>query len=214
MTSLLFFLWACDTPETVPGFEPVAAASSVALPYYDSPDFTPRWLSHVPDSFHRIGAFSLTDQHGEAVTQETIRGRPVVASFFFTSCGGICPDLTASMARVDEAAPDQVVLLSHSVTPDKDTVPVLRGFAKKHGITSDRWHLLTGSREVIYALGREGYFVEQGAGLGRGPDDFLHAESLVLVDADGHLRGVYNGLNATAVDQLIEDLDLLAKSSP
>lgn len=210
MITLSLLLFACSPQAGPPVVEAPVAVVVDALPYYDSPEFTPRWHAGAPDGFHRVAPFSLTNQLGATIDSAVVAGHPVVASFFFTSCGGICPELTENMARIDAAAPPAVVLLSHSVTPDKDTVAVLRGFARKHEVDSSRWHFLTGPRDEIYTLGRQSYFVEENLGEPKGPDDFLHTENIVLVDGEGHIRGVYNGLNKTAVDTLIQDLATLA----
>ncbi|MEO0600599.1 MAG: SCO family protein [Myxococcota bacterium] len=186
------------------------------LPYYATREFTPQWFATAPDSFHRIPTFALTNQHGREVTEADVAGRVTVASFFFTRCGGICPKLTASLKQVESAFAhdERVVMMSHSVMPSEDTVPVLRAFANRHDITSDRWHLLTGDRTQIYRLGREAYFAEEDLGLPADPDAFLHTENVVLVDGDGHLRGIYNGLNTTAVRQLVADVRTLLVELP
>lgn len=204
--SLMWFAMACGTP-----------SDPETLPYYATREFTPQWLTTVPDDFHRIPAFTLTNQLGREITEADMVGRVTVASFFFTRCGGICPKLTASLKQVDSAFAndERVVLLSHSVMPSEDRVPVLRTFAERHDITSERWHLLTGDRAQIYRLGREAYFAEEDLGLPVDPNAFLHTENVVLVDGDRHVRGIYNGLNATAVRQLVADArTLLTSSSP
>lgn len=202
---MLGALWGCAT-------SPVDAATE-ALPYYQERTFTPHWMARtdVPESFHRIGEFTLTDQHSEEITQAVMDDRITVASFFFTQCGGICPKLTRSLKTVDAALPrEDVVLLTHSVMPSSDTVPALKRFVAKYEIDSDRWHVLTGDRSTIYHLGRHGYFAEEDLGEERDDDDFLHTENLVLVDGDRRLRGIYNGLNATSVQQLVDDATQLA----
>lgn len=102
-------------------------------------------------------------------------------------------------------------MISHSVTPQKDSIEVLKEYAKNKGVISGKWHLLTGKRSMIYALGRKDYFVEEDLGLEKKEEDFIHTENFVLVDHDGHIRGLYNGLNKSSVAQLIEDIRLLKK---
>lgn len=183
------------------------------LPYFDSPEFTPRWLAddEVPEDFHRVPPFALTDQHGAGIDASVLDGKVTVADFFFASCSGVCPKLRDSMVEVDEAFPADadLVLLSHSVTPGKDTVEVLRDYADKHSIDSPRWHLLTGERQQIYDLARHAYFAEDDRGVERGPDDFLHTENIVLLDRKRRVRGVYAGVNKAAVRQLIADAKTL-----
>lgn len=201
----LLLLAACGTP--------ASESPSDALPFYDSPEFTPRWLkpAEVPEDFHHVPPFSLTDQHGATITEKHLDGNIAVVDFFFTSCPGICPMLTKNMALVDASLPDDapVVFLSHSVTPTDDTVEVLQQFAEAKGVTSARWHLLTGDRDVIYHLGRSVYYAEEDLGVSKSPDDFLHTENMLLLDRKRRLRGIYNGLNKTSIRQLIGDAKLL-----
>ena len=105
----------------------------------------------------------------------------------------------------------EVLLISHSVTPNQDSVEVLKEYANAKGVVSGKWHLVTGNRSEIYRLGRENYFVEEDLGLDKKEDDFIHTENFVLIDFDGHIRGIYNGLNKTSVNQLIADIRQLKK---
>jgi len=102
-------------------------------------------------------------------------------------------------------------LLSHSATPNIDSVSVLKAYADEKGVLADKWHLVTGDRNEIYALGRKQYFVEEDLGLTREADDFLHTENFVLIDKDRHIRGIYNGLNRTSINQLIGDIRTLQR---
>ncbi|MFY0591093.1 SCO family protein [Roseivirga sp.] len=185
-----------------------------ALPYYQEATFTPQWLdksSPVLDSFHKIPAFSLTNQLGEVVTEKTLEGKIYVTDFFFTTCPGICPKMTTNMQLVQAAFTDDedVMLLSHSVTPETDSVSVLKSYAERNGINANKWQLLTGDRQAIYDLGRKSYFVEEDLGLEKTEDEFLHTENFVLIDQNRHIRGIYNGLNKVSVAQLIADINTL-----
>jgi protein SCO1/2 len=178
--------------------------------------FTPKWLtpnSDEVDAFHRIADFSLTNQNGQTITQNTFDNTIYVTDFFFTFCSGICPKMTDNMGLVQEAFKDDnsVLLLSHSVTPKHDTPAILQEYAVAKGVIKDKWHLVTGDRDQIYNLGRSSYFVEEDLGLEKGPDDFLHTENFVLVDANKNIRGIYNGLNKTAIQQLIADIKTLQR---
>ncbi len=184
------------------------------LPYYAEATFTPHWFDQedeVPDDFHRISPFSLINQSGNVITEKALDGKITVVDFFFTSCPGICPTMTANMADVQSAFIDdeEVLILSHSVTPEKDSVSVLREYAEVKGVVEGKWHLLTGDRRVIYDLGRNQYFVEEDMGLEKGPDDFIHTENFVLIDRQRRIRGIYNGLNEASVAQLIADVRAL-----
>ena len=163
---------------------------------------------------HRIMDFALVDQLGRTITLNDLGDRIIVSDFFFTTCATICPKMTTQMERVREAfkTDDRIVLLSHSVTPEMDSVPVLADYAALHQADPERWHFLTGPRKQIYALARRSYFacLEEGDG---GPDDFVHTENFVLVDPQRRIRGFYDGTNAKEVDQLIADIrKLLAEN--
>ena len=117
------------------------------------------------------------------------------------------------MAIVAKAFKDepQVKILSHSVTPSIDSVPLLKAYAKDRFIDSKQWHLVTGDKSTIYDLGRQAYFVEEDLGRIKSEDDFLHTENFVLIDKKRHIRGIYNGLNKASVNQLITDIKTLQK---
>ncbi|QNR25323.1 SCO family protein [Croceimicrobium hydrocarbonivorans] len=201
-------LVSCQTGEK----EQVASISE--LPYYNEASFTPHWLE--PNStelkdFHKIPPFQLINQEGDSINEKTFEGKIYVADFFFTSCPGICPKMTTNMSLLQKAFLDdnEVLLLSHSVTPDYDSVSVLKDYAQAHQVISGKWHLVTGDRDLIYSLGRKGYFVEEDLGLVKSSDDFLHTENFVLVDKQRRIRGIYNGLNLSSVNQLILDIESL-----
>ena len=184
------------------------------LPYYNEASFTPQWFEDnesVPNDFHKLPEFSLINQNGEIFNEQSIEGKIVVADFFFTTCPGICPKMTNNMALVQDEFlnDDQVVLLSHSVTPAYDSIPILKEYGEMKGVNGKRWHLLTGNREVIYDLGRNSYFVEEDLGLSKDPNDFIHTENFVLIDKNRHIRGIYNGLNKTSINHLIADIRTL-----
>ncbi|MCP9236285.1 SCO family protein [Lewinella sp. JB7] len=189
-------------------------SEAASLPYYREATFTPHWFTADSDSladFHQISPFRLVDQLGDTVTEAMLADKIYVANFFFTACPGICPKMTNNMTVLQDAfreVPD-VKLLSHSVTPNYDSVAVLRNYAESNGVDAGTWHLLTGDRDQIYRLGRQDYFAEEDLGLEREQDDFLHTENFVLVDRDRHIRGIYNGLSLASVDQLTRDIRTL-----
>ncbi len=196
--------------------KPTKNSRVAALPYYKDAAFTPHWLeagSDKANNFHQIPPFKLWDQEGKEITEQTFKDKIYVTDFFFTSCPGICPQMTNNMAIIQNAFLDdeKVLLLSHSVTPEADSISVLKAYADNKGVLSKKWHLVTGAREVIYNLGRNAYFVEENLGLQKAPDDFLHTENFVLIDSQRHIRGIYNGLNKNAIEQLIADIKTLKK---
>ena len=164
---------------------------------------------------HHIKDFRLVDQRGDTVTLVDARGKVIVADFFFTTCGSICPKMGVQMARVQDAyrSDDRLLLLSHSVTPEIDSVPLLRAYGERYGADPARWRLMTGDRRQIYDLARTSYFActEEGDG---GPDDFVHTENFVLVDTLRRIRGFYDGTSPKDVDRLISDIARLLEEEP
>lgn len=187
-----------------------APASIRALPFYDDATLTPRWPATPGgrDSAHRIGDFHLVDAAGHAVTRRDVAGRVYVASFFYTQCRTLCPDIRAQLARVHEAfaGDGAVVILSHSVMPEADVPSRLAHYAVRNGVDGQQWRLLTGSRAELVRLARDAYFVELADTTGNTAGRLRHTETLVLVDQDGHIRGAYDGSLAYDVTQLIADI--------
>lgn len=186
------------------------------LPFYDEATFKPNWIPEKDKSlntFHQISSFKFINQDGNIITNRTFKDKIYVADFFFTTCPGICPKMTSNMKIVQEEFldDDEVLLLSHSVTPDKDSVSVLKNYAEAHGVISGKWHLVTGLQKDIYKLGRKDYFIEEDLGLDKDENDFLHTENFVLIDKTKHIRGIYNGLNKTSINHLIKDIHALKK---
>lgn len=187
------------------------AHASETLPYYNSQDFTPHWLeadSPELENFHRIPAFSFTNQEGETITEESFTNQVYVAGFFFSTCPGICPKIRSKLAKVQATYIDDpsVKILQHSIRPTTDTVQTLKDYAEENNIQSDQWHLVTGDKETIYRLAKGAYFASEDLGNIQNTNDFLHTESLLLIDQNRHIRGIYNGLNSTSVEYLINDI--------
>jgi protein SCO1/2 len=186
------------------------------LPYYTTPDFTPCWIkkgSTSLDTIHRIPAFSFTDQEGRTISEKTVEGKIYVTDFFFTSCQGICPKLTKNLKMIQDSFMNDpgVMILSHSVTPEKDGRPALKRYAISHHIDSRNWFLLTGNRDSIYTIARKSYFADEDLGMQRGSEDFLHTENILLVDGNRHIRGIYKGTSPMEMLHLVQDIRLLKK---
>ncbi len=181
------------------------------LPYYDTADFTPKWEMSNEKIFHQIRPFKLINQENQSFTERDIEGKICVADFFFTTCPGICLKMTNSMSEIQKEFfnDDEILLLSHSVTPEKDSVPVLKQYAKEKKVDFKRWKLLTGNKNEIYDLGRKYYFVEEDEGVKKGNDVFLHTENFILIDKQRHIRGIYNGLDPNSMQNLISDIKIL-----
>lgn len=184
------------------------------LPYYSSPDLTPQWVSEDSvNMMHTVPSFTFTDQDGGPVTNDTFDNKVYVANFFFTSCPGICPKMISNIKIVADSFrnEERVKFISHSVTPELDTVQKLKAYAERYTINTRQWHLVTGNKADIYTLARKGYFADDEIGFNADSSEFLHTERMVLVDANKHIRGVYNGTVQLDALRMIEDIKILLK---
>lgn len=186
------------------------------LPVYNPADVNPRLvdesLLHVRRN-HKTMDFSLIDQNGDTITEKDYEGKIYVADFFFTRCMTICPIMTTNMEQLQSKFlnDDEIMFLSHSVTPVIDSVSVLREYADKKGVIDAKWHITTGDKKHIYELARKSYFVVLDEGDG-GLQDFIHTENFVLVDKKRQIRGYYDGTDIKDMERLIEDIYLLKGS--
>jgi protein SCO1/2 len=163
---------------------------------------------------HKVGAFSFLDQNNKRFTDKSINGKVVVAEYFFTSCGTICPKMNVQMKRVHKAFQKdrRFSILSFTVDPANDTPEQLKKYADSHDASDNSWHFLTGKKEDLYALARKSFFVLKPAeALNQGDvgSDFIHTNNFVLVDKFRRIRGYYDGTSPKEVDHLIEDIALL-----
>lgn len=161
---------------------------------------------------HRIADFKLINQLGDTITLKNLEGKIYVADFFFTTCPTICPKMSDQMYRVYQKYKDNpdVLILSHTVMPEVDSVPVLKAYAEKYGADANKWIFLTGPKEEIYQLARKSYFAVISEGDG-GVSDFIHTENFILVDKQKRIRGFYDGTSKEDVDRLIKEISYLLK---
>ena len=200
--SLLFLLLvSCAKP-----------SKQVSVPYYNTADFTPVWIANQ-DTLHKISAFSFINQNNERITEITFKDKVYLTDFIFISCPSICPKMTKTMKLVHDhfSGNRNVLFLSHSVTPERDSPSVLKRFAKKMDADDSQWHFVTGNKTDIYNIARRSYFIEQRQGLSKDSTQFLHSENLILIDKNSHLRGLYNGTLPVEANRIIEDISFLLK---
>ena len=159
--------------------------------------------------YHTISNFSLTNQNGQTVTQDTYEGKIYVADFFFTTCQTICPIMTSNMVELQGklANNPNVLLLSHTVMPEIDTVAQLKKYALQKKVNAAQWNLVTGSKQEIYDLARKQYLVAK-----ENPDDplgLVHTENFVLIDTQKRIRGFYDGTQTQEIDRILHDIGVL-----
>lgn len=160
--------------------------------------------------YHTIPSFSFINQEGKRITDKDLDGKIYVANFFFASCTNVCPKMNEQLQRVAEKFKDndQIKFLSHTIDPESDSVPVLSDYAMKHNADNKQWWFLTGSKDSIYTLAREGYISIVGEA-SRDRNDIPHSQNLFLVDKEKHIRGIYDGLEPAEVDTLIDEISVL-----
>jgi protein SCO1/2 len=185
-----------------------------ALPILAPADLNPAVVADSLEGVgmdHRIGDWTLTDQTGTLRTAKDVKGRVVVANFFFTTCQSICVDMAKNMRLVQSAyaSEDRVQLLSHSVMPEVDSVPVLNEYARANGVDAKRWWLLTGPTSEINRLARTKYFAVMEAGQTWDEHSFIHTENVALIDGEGRVRGYYDGTNPDQIRLLIKHVGWL-----
>jgi protein SCO1/2 len=183
------------------------------LPIYNpsmvNPELVDSTVQYI-SKYHSIANFSFTNQNGKIITQKDYEGKIYVADFFFTTCGSICPKMTTNLVEVQKAFINnpKVMLLSHTVFPETDSVAVLKEYAKKNGVIDNKWNLVTGDKKQIYAMARKSYLAVK---LGKPEElyDMVHTENFVLVDSKRRVRGFYDGTKKEDIERLIEDINFL-----
>ncbi|KFF07477.1 SCO family protein [Flavobacterium reichenbachii] len=185
------------------------------LPIYNPADVNPELVDSTiqyKSKYHTIADFSFVNQNGDTITQKNYEGKIYVADFFFTTCGSICPKMSTNLSEVQKAVLNnpKVLLLSHTVFPEVDSVSVLKAYAVKYGVVDSKWNLVTGDKKQIYTMARKSYLAVK---LGS-PDqlyDMVHTENFVLVDQKRRVRGFYDGTNKDEIKRLLEDIDFLSQ---
>lgn len=184
-----------------------------SLPIYHpsmvNPELVDSTVQHIK-KYHTIADFAFTNQNGEIVTHNNFADKIYVADFFFTTCPTICPIMQDNMVILQEAFKndDRVMLLSHTVTPDIDSVPVLKQYALDKGVLDHKWHLVTGDKRDIYYIARKSYLAVKTDDEGE-LYDMVHTENFILVDEKRRVRGFYDGTSSEDVARLIEDIKWL-----
>ncbi len=185
------------------------------LPIYQPADVSTELVDSTIQhkiKYHKIADFSLINQNGDTITQDTYKDKIYVADFFFTTCQTICPIMTDNMVDIQKEIKndDEIMLLSHSVTPKIDSVAQLKRYAIKKGVIDSKWNLVTGDKGEIYRLARKSYLAVKDDGM---PDDYgmVHTENFMLIDKKRQIRGYYDGTKKDEIKRLLQDLKTLKK---
>ncbi len=178
-------------------------------------------LTIVGQPGQTIRPFAFANQEGDTITEKDIKGKVVVVEYFFTTCKGICPKMNENMSKVYQAyrSDNNMVILSHTVDPERDSVPAMKAYSLRFDADPKHWMFLTGTKKALYDQAYYSYMMT--AVDERNPnidEDFIHTQKFVLVDKKGRLRmrldktgaaQAYDGTNEKSVAQLIDDVKLL-----
>jgi protein SCO1 len=174
---------------------------------------TDLWRKKLP-VISEVKEFAFLNQFGDTITNNEVSGKVQVVEFFFTTCKGICPKMNMSMAKIAEEyrEEDNLMIVSHTVDPDKDSVARLRYYADSLKIDGKKWILLTGTKEKLYDAARKSYLLDdQNNNKAAIEEQFIHTQLFALVDKNGRVRGIYDGLNKEELEKLDKDIQLLLK---
>ena len=198
--TIIYNVYTIDEGKTLPIYQPNDVTAELV-------DTT---VQHIK-KYHKIADFSLTNQNGQSITQEDYKNKIYVADFFFTTCQTICPIMTDHMVNVQEKVKNnpEIMLLSHTVTPDIDTVAQLKRYAQEKGVDDTKWNLVTGDKKEIYDLARKSYLAAKDTPYNE--YDLIHTENFVLVDKKRRIRGFYDGTDPKAIEELMDDIEILQK---
>lgn len=174
----------------------------------------PKQLPVIGEPGQHVDTFTFYDQQGRRITNRDVAGKVYVAEYFFATCEGMCPKMNDQMKRVFAAynGNPEVMILSHTVNPEKDSSAALRRYAERFNAgSSKQWLFLTGDKQKLYNMARYSYLISakddtSGVSIDK---DFIHDSKFLLVDRTGHIRGEYDGLKPAAVDTLISDVQVL-----
>jgi len=177
------------------------------------PGFTKKGVA--PVSFVR--PFAFTTQDGKAFTEKEVKGKVYVAEYFFTTCKGICPKMNNNMRLVYDKLKEEkdFLILSHTCDPETDSVPQMKKYADSMAVDTKKWIFLTGRKDSLYNTARISYTIDDPANnLKNIEDDFLHTQFWALVDRNGDVKKIFDGLKQSEVKELIKDAEKLLQDKP
>ncbi len=183
--------------------------ATVALATYFQVAFPERSLRH----FRAVPDFHLLDQEGRSFALEDLKGKVWLADFIYTTCPGPCPMVTRRVSQLQEEAFKyaDVRFVSFSMDPAADTSPVLKAYAKKFGASPGKWSFLTGPKDVIYHVVRDGFTLAVSDQPGIGEQPIVHSTKLALVDKFGAVRAYYDGVAPDQSDIILADIRALLR---
>lgn len=158
--------------------------------------------------------FAFINQDGNIVTERDVSGKVFVAEFFFTTCKGICPKMNNNMKKVYTKFKDKenFLILSHTCDPETDSASRLKQYADSLDVNTGKWIFLTGRKDSLYTMARHSYKIDDPVNnLKSSDDDFLHTQFFALVDKNGDIRKIYDGIRLSEVEMMMTDIEKLLK---
>ncbi|MFL5765126.1 MAG: SCO family protein [Bacteroidia bacterium] len=204
---LLILLFLLSFPSALYVFLSVGRTNFIHVPYYGEKTLGP----NGDTIYHTAGPFSFVNQDGKTITERDYYGKICIVDYFFTSCKTICPKMTTELIRVQDKfayTNGLIQILSHTVDPENDSVPVLKAYSEMVHADTKTWNFVTGDKKQLYDMARNSYLLSATEGNG-GADDFIHSEFFVIVDKERHLRGVFDGTNIDDVNKMIDAVKVL-----
>ena len=172
--------------------------------------FIPGYNDRKLEPISKVAPFRFTNQNGQDFTNKEVEGKVYVAEFFFTTCPGICPMMNDNMKQVYERfrnEPD-FRILSYTCDPQTDSAAQLKRYADSMQIDTQKWVFLTGRKDSLYNMARLSYAIDDPANnLTSIEDDFLHSQYWALVNRQGEVIAIYDGLKQREINGLIKDIE-------
>lgn len=176
------------------------AVPGQGLPYFNIQTLNPTWDISRPSELVTIPSFKLTDQNGKDAHETLFDNKITVVGFMFTSCQGFCPFVVQGMKGIAKEFKDKVQYVAFTVDPENDTSTELKAYAKRHGLKSAEWHLLTGDKDTIYSLAKKTFASQTFKKPSKDPN-FIHSEHLYVIGPDRKLRAILNGTRVEVANE-------------
>ena len=202
----------------VPGFLYYLLVAEGKNRYHPLPVFGPKQVTKtthkvkgkdIPDTvYHTLPDFKLTDQDGKPATLKTFDGKIFIVGFFYTHCPNVCNLANDNIKQlvVNYGKNKMIGFVSITVDPQRDSISVLKNYARTFKATTPKWLFLTGDTSTIYNLARQGFLVNA---LQTGKDDFVYSDKLMLIDEEKRIRGYYTGASTDEVNRLNDEIKVL-----
>ena len=182
--------------------------------YFGLKKYIPDFAKSKMEPIGRLMPFAFTNQDGKIFTEKEVEGKVFVAEYFFTTCPSICPRMNANMKTVYEKFKNEkdFLILSHTSDPDKDSASRLKRFADSMGVNTAKWIFLTGRKDSLYRQARYSYKIDDpNNNVQSIEQDFLHSQFFALVDREGRVKKIYDGLKPSEVNEMMADIKDLLK---